>query len=159
MHIFSQWGITIRLHFFGCEVLTKSAEFWCQLRGSAWGSNRHKKNKTAGKKNMKHHNIKDFIALTMTRSVLGLVHHGSSVTDNNPLMMVTHSASSYLNLQLRLLSVTMNSCSWYKYSLLLSACNSCKNTRYKKKTSSAGVPAARRSPVTSVCSRLTFRKS
>lgn len=44
---------------------------------------------------------------------------------------MTHSASSYLNLQLRLLSVTMNSCSWYRYSLLLSACNSCKKQTNK----------------------------
>lgn len=47
---------------------------------------------------------------------------------------VTHSASSYLNLQLRLLSVTINSCSWYRYSLLLSACNNCKPQGTKNKT-------------------------
>lgn len=58
----------------------------------------------------------------------------------NVIKRETYSASSYLNLQFRLLSVTMNSCSWYRYSLLLSACNSCNNTMHKTSLSYRALP-------------------
>lgn len=60
------------------------------------------------------------------------------------IMKETYSASSYLNLQLRLLSVTMNSCSWYRYSLLLSACSSC-NKMHVNRLSCPVWPAQQRS--------------
>lgn len=47
----------------------------------------------------------------------------SQLVSQGPIF--THSASSYRNLQFLLLSVTTNSCSWWRYSLLLSSWSSC----------------------------------